>query len=291
MGNTVEQPRFGHHNQAWDKYVRLPLQVWLDGTLGTRGGTSSDGVLVGKFTRQAVDYAFLDDGGVFTDDTTDINDADASDVALMPATEAVNDAFYFGSDHKFVAIELDMGTAGVGDTVVFEYYTAGGWVNLATDHKLEDSSTGLTAGTSNYFITWQIPDNWIKTTVNSVSAYWVRIRVTAASFGTVPLATQAWLYNVNAGVGISVPFAGYLEAVGWAAVTVSGTNADSVFNVINVTRGAVTSFTMTEGLKAGRVEVADKIYFNRGDDLVIQMVDEDGTTEYANVQLFLEFAA
>lgn len=284
---------FKTHFPHLEDEVRFSIPLFLTGTLGTRDGLDTDGVLIGAFTRQPVGAFLLDDGGVVTDDTADINDADASDVSLLPSTEVVNDAFYFGDTVPFAAIELDMGTAGVGNTIVWEYYRNDNtWVNLATAHNLEDSSAGLTAGTSNYFITYKIPEDWDTTTVSdedtSYTGYFIRGRVTAASFTTTPVATQAWLYSVDAGVGFPAPMDGEIDAVGWNADTNSATNGDSVFNIVNVTKGTWASFTITKGVVAGRAELSRKLYVDKGDAIVIQMVDEDGTTEFANVFLNLE---
>jgi hypothetical protein len=284
---------FKSHFPYVEDEVRFVMPVFLTGTLGTRDGAASNGVLVGAFTNTAVGAFLVDDGGVFSDDTTDANDAGAGDVAMFPATEAVNDAFYIGSPTKFSAVRLTLGTAGVGDTVVYEYRRNDNtWVNLATAHNLEDSSTGLTAGTSTYVISFTVPDDWAETTVGDgttdYTGYLIRGRVTAASFTTIPLATQIWIYSLDAGVGLPAPLDGEIDGVGWNADTNSATNADSVFNIVNVTKGTAASFTLTGGTIAGHASLSERLYVDKGDAIVIQMVAEDGTTEFANVVLNLE---
>lgn len=162
-----------------------PVPQWgqqLDAAFGSRP----------KAVPMAVGFAFIDDGGIFTDDTADMNDADVGDVPLMPAVEATNDAFYFGhATLKFHGARLTIGTAGVGDTIVWEYWN-GAWVNLNTAKSFYDKTVGLTvAGTKE--VEFDAPTDWATTTINSQLAYWVRARVTAANFTTIPLATQGWL--------------------------------------------------------------------------------------------------
>lgn len=135
-----------------------------------------------------IPYAYHDDGGVFTDETADANSADANDVALLPAVEAVNDAFYFGDNlSAFNAIKINIGTAGVGGTIAWEYYNGAAWAALTCT----DNTTGFTAAGTNT-VTFTPPGDWAKTVVNGTNAYWVRARVTAANFTAQPLATQIW---------------------------------------------------------------------------------------------------
>jgi hypothetical protein len=138
-----------------------------------------------------IGFAFLDDGGAFTDDTTDANNATANDVPLMPAVEAVNDAFYFGENFStsspFNALLINIGTVGVGGTIAWEYWNGSAWVSLT----VTDNTVGFTASGSNY-VTWTEPGDWAAVAVNAQTRYWVRARVTAANFTTIPLATQIW---------------------------------------------------------------------------------------------------
>ena len=109
-------------------------------------------------TDTAITKAFLDDGGVFTDETTDFNDAVANDVQLMPTTEDVDDAFYYGSSNKFRGLNLNIGTAGVGNTIVWEYWDGLAWTSLTVtdltngftvltihNHKIDDTTNTITS--------------------------------------------------------------------------------------------------------------------------------------------------
>lgn len=151
--------------------------------------------------------AVADDGGVQTDETTEANSAAANDMTLLPASPALNDAYYLGGLHRFNEARLNVGTAGVkapGDwTLAYEYSQGGG--NWGTLTGVTDGTSEFTvAGTSN--ITFTVPGDWARDAVAGVTAYWIRLRVTAATLpiGTQPLGTQSWVMDsididVNAG--------------------------------------------------------------------------------------------
>lgn len=134
--------------------------------------------------------AVADDGGVQTTETTAANNSTAGDMTLTPATPAVNDAYYFGGTKKFNQVILNVGTAGVGTwTITWEYYN-GSWTSLS----------GVTDGTNHFMssgeneVNFTEPTDWVQTTVNSISAFWVRARVSAyTSITTQPLGTQSWI--------------------------------------------------------------------------------------------------
>ncbi len=139
-----------------------------------------------------VDAAYQDDGGAFTDETTDANSAAANDVDLLPAIPAVDDAFYVGADAVFSQVKFNIGTAGAGTwTLTWEYYDrlTSAWTALAN---VTDGTTGFTTSGTNT-VTFDRPDTWGKTAVNSATYFWVRGRVSAyTSITTQPLGTQIW---------------------------------------------------------------------------------------------------
>jgi hypothetical protein len=123
------------------------------------------------------DYVFLDDGGVFTDKTAAAtNDTDA-DVAF-PAAEALNDAYYIGDAAPFNSLVVDrMGcTIGVAGVLALEYWNGTAWV--APLKRLDLTTNFTTTLADRQVIQWRAPTNWATTTVNSVSAYWIRLRIT-----------------------------------------------------------------------------------------------------------------
>lgn len=91
-------------------------------------------------SNSTVSKAFLDDGGIFTDETTDFNDGDTSDCPLIPSTEAIDDAFYYGSSNKFQGLQLNVGQIGVGNTIDWEYWDGSAWSSLV----VTDLTNGFT---------------------------------------------------------------------------------------------------------------------------------------------------
>jgi len=126
-----------------------------------------------------------DNGTGFTDVTSNANGGTGrTDQVLMPATQALNDATYFGHDERFYALNLNLVTAKGGTwTGTWEYYDGTTWSSL----------TDVTDGTANYATTgaqavnWAIPDDWAATAIDSDTRYWVRFRISAfTSSGTNP---------------------------------------------------------------------------------------------------------
>jgi len=136
-----------------------------------------------------IDFYFTDDGGVFVDDTTDMNDAGANDVQPWPSAPAVADASYWGGNEQFNSIKAVIGTSGsTVMTVVWEYSTATGFVTLPfVKQELVDFDEA--AGT--FYNVFTPPFDWAATTVNSQSAFWVRVSiVTFTSVTTDALVTS-----------------------------------------------------------------------------------------------------
>lgn len=142
----------------------------------------------------AVGGAILEEFGVGnTDYTTEINDAAASDVQLLPTTVAgltVNDAFYFGLDKKWGQLWLDIGVPAVGNfALAHEYWNGGAWVALGG--VVDNTSEFTISGKHN--MKWTVPGDWALTIVDAKELFWIRARVTnVVGYTTQPLGTQAW---------------------------------------------------------------------------------------------------
>ena len=140
-------------------------------------------------------YAYADDGGSFTDETTEANNTTANNMTLTPATPALEDAYYFGrADEKFSTLQLNIGTPGEGVyTILWEYWSGAAW---ATCVDIVDGTTGFTAAVGWHDVAHTVQAGWAKTTVNTVEAYWIRARVSAyTSIVTQPKGTQCWVYG------------------------------------------------------------------------------------------------
>jgi hypothetical protein len=142
-----------------------------------------------------IGYAKQDDGAVFTDETTAANNDTANDVNFFAAGgTALNDAYYFGSDEVFTALELKISTPAIAPdwTVVWEYYNGSAWVTLPMTVNAFGVMGMLVAG--NFVSYWTAPANWAKTTVDTDNAYYIRMRVTVPGVATTyPLGQRVWL--------------------------------------------------------------------------------------------------
>lgn len=135
--------------------------------------------------------AVADDGGARTDQTAAANNDTASDMTLLPAVPASNDAYYFGDDIAFPKLRLNQGTNGAGTwTIVWEYWNGAAWVALPG---VADESNGFRGGTGTKYVSWTLPGDWALTTVQGLNLYWVRARVSSyTSVTTQPKGTRSW---------------------------------------------------------------------------------------------------
>lgn len=151
-----------------------PMLQWLD----TAAATAMAG-------------AVADDGGTQTDETTESNSAAANDMTLMPVAPVVDDAYYFGANGLFDILTVNIGTVGNWTgTYIWEYWNGAEWVAVSG---LTDGTTGFTAGTDTYDVTYTCPIDWQQSTVSGSLAYWLRFRVvTISAIVAQPLGTQSW---------------------------------------------------------------------------------------------------
>lgn len=173
----------------------------------------------------ALAAAIADDGGAFTDDTTAAGEATADDMTLLPATPAVNDAYYFGGNDPFKSLQLNISTAGAGSwTITWEYYNGSAYVAL---QNVTDNTSGFTAGTGEFDVTYDFPIDWAVDTVNAQGPfYYIRARVSAyTSITTQPLGQQA---DVTKGTHIQIVQNNALITNYWGP----GINADAGANIL-----------------------------------------------------------
>lgn len=144
------------------------------------------------FVDLPVDAAIAEDGGVFTDETTEANEATANDMTLFPAVPVAGvDRYNIGSSVKFGRLALNVSTVGTGTyTVVFEYFNGSIFTPLS----------GVVDGTGNFKnaglnqITFTIPDDWATTTINSQGPFfYIRAEIQTGTVTAVPLGQQAFL--------------------------------------------------------------------------------------------------
>lgn len=139
--------------------------------------------------------------GAFTQDTP-------NDAALLPTyTNALDaeDGCYFGSNHKFEFITIDIGTQGTSTAAwvgVWEYYNGSGWTALTFDYQ---EVVDFTESVGLYTNSFTAPSDWSTIDIGTLDnndndgaglgrvAYWVRFRITTGI--TEPQYTQHPLAN------------------------------------------------------------------------------------------------
>ncbi|HUU82113.1 MAG TPA: hypothetical protein VM243_01295 [Phycisphaerae bacterium] len=229
----------------------------------------------------------------YTDDTTDLTDAGADDVALLPAHVAVGDAFYIGYASKFCKIKATIGTAKVGGTgtYVWQYWNGTSWATLTC----QDDTTLLVATAGTNYVSWTPPADWAANTAangpDGEAGYFIRFTCTVLTVQptTIPLGSQAWALPLNAGDGIVMQGSGRIARANLTAQTASGTANDTVLLVVNVTRGTCDEITWTGG-DTTETDATLALNYGRGDKIAIVQVAEDGTTEFANANILLKAA-
>lgn len=142
-------------------------------------------ILIRAYNQGFPNAAIADDGTVQTDETTNSNSPATNDMILTPAVPVVNDAYYFGHNEEFSQLKVWVTTAGVNQTITWEYWN-GAWVALS----------GVTDGTSSFtslgdnIVSWTAPSDWVDTTINTQGPFrFVRARVSAIGGG--PTGAQA----------------------------------------------------------------------------------------------------
>lgn len=145
-----------------------------------------------------VSGAVADDGGEQTDETAAAINDTLNDMTLLPATPAVDDAYYFAYSITFPALYLKQDTLGGGVWAITWEYWNGAWVGLAGVNDPTNGFRPSVAGT--YRVSWTDPGDWAQTNVAGLGPfYWVRARVSSyTSTTTQPKGTRVWAQTAGA---------------------------------------------------------------------------------------------
>jgi hypothetical protein len=138
-------------------------------------------------------YEYEHPQGTITDETAAAQSGTPNGMDLAYA--AVNDASYFCAAYKFNRIWLNIGTAGAGNwTLLLEYWNGSAWVSCVgeIDHTNQFTVAGMN------FIQHTPQSDWASSTINGITGYWLRYRVTAFNNATTPpKGTQCWYESLG----------------------------------------------------------------------------------------------
>lgn len=229
----------------------------------------------------------VDEDVDYTDDLTDLTDAGAGDVALLPAFPVVRDSFIFGGPEKFTKLLVVTSQARTGTaTLTPKYWNGSAWAALT----VIDDSAGWSAGAGSLLLHFEPPSDWVATTAangpDGKAGYLIKVELTAMTDVTQqPLATRAYILQVSTGaVGVELPRATYTRA-SLVARTASAANADTKLMLLNVTQGTWEIVTWPGATAAANVAI--NLPVKRLDKVAVVQIQEDGTTEYANGEIYL----
>jgi hypothetical protein len=135
----------------------------------------------------------------YTDDTTDFQDAGASDAALETLTN--NDGFIVSAYRPFNALSIKVGTASANGPVRTLEYSSGTstWTEITNYISFAGSSANFSAGEN--VIVWIPPANWAVMAVGHgtgvrTGEYGIRVRATTAPGTTAALATSMSVHRL-----------------------------------------------------------------------------------------------
>jgi hypothetical protein len=161
--------------------VRKTFNIPIENLLNVCA-TDSDILLVG---------VLANDGGSWTNETSQAKNATADDMTLLPSSPAVNDAYYFGGGNLFEKVHLNISTVGDWNgSLTWEYYNGTSWVTVPN---LIDSTDAFRNNGQNE-VSWTLPADWCPKLVNLVFGYFIRARVSIfTSIAAQPFGRSAFI--------------------------------------------------------------------------------------------------
>ena len=199
---------------AWYRWKHIKAEsgysIWkfdsdLDYTYNSKNEMYFDNRLVtnkGAATAEditAFDNIFTYDGS-YTDNTTEAATEGGTSFNLLAAT---TDYVYIGSSTQFSGIRFKFHVRGRNTTIKVEYSNGSSiWTTMSSlNNDLVDNISNFRRDGS---ITFTVPSNWNKDTVNSANVYWIRISTTttptttAKAYAVLPYNSVATLLALSA---------------------------------------------------------------------------------------------
>jgi len=260
--------------------------IWIvgDAMLNTGQSSTGDGFIelysMYSFAQSILESIYNSDSysSSFSSNYADSNDWELWDEDVTPDS---NDCVYLGTGYKFYKVVFDIQTAGdFTYELKYEYWNGGSWEDVV----LDTTPDFEVVGKQNLEFHLTI-ENWAKTTVNSESKFWIRIRINSlGTFTTNPIQgyQPVFVGGLQHGptiVGHKRNSSGFNDfSPRWAIGNLDGlygygSNEVGVgFGEYNSTTGNWVTITDTDGIKL----------FAKGTANYIQLDTTNGITFYQN---------
>ena len=137
-------------------------------TLATVNLTADASASGTSYLRLSTDTVYSYDGTNYTDNSIEARSSGGTPFTILSDTD---DLFYIGTERKFEIIHFELVYSGQWESpprLLAEYYSTD-WSPLT----IHDSTKNLLYSGN---ITFTSPDDWMKTSVNGVNKYWVRLK-------------------------------------------------------------------------------------------------------------------
>lgn len=145
-----------------------------------------------------------DDGVSYTNSSANVIDNSTSTVASLNSldTAANGDWVVIGGPQPFLGVAIDQVTLNSNTaTLTVEYWNGSAWTAVSNMVDGTIASSVRTLGQDGQ-ITWTIPTDWVVSTINGISSYWVRLSVSAALDSTTDIAECDLLYPLKVAVDV-----------------------------------------------------------------------------------------
>jgi hypothetical protein len=150
----------------------------------------------------------VNNGVAYTDYSANVIDNNPATQADLDALDTVanGDWFVIGGPVPFIGAALDMDAANVNANnavLTVEYWTGAAWAAMAamTDGTIVAAGKTLSGDGQ---VTWRLPTDWASSTINAITAYWVRCSVNAALSAAVDVEECDLLLPMKPGIDVQV---------------------------------------------------------------------------------------
>jgi hypothetical protein len=148
-----------------------------------------DQVVAAKAIDDVRPTVYVWDTSVYSDITQHMRNPGDAAVDLLPVAQASGSCLYIGADEPFAWLNMHLYGLGICTTpgdVVWEYYNGVTWSDLSVHAMVDGTNNGNGPLTQSGALSFTIPNDWISVSVNLKLKMWIRLRIGAAPYSTIP---------------------------------------------------------------------------------------------------------